>query len=140
MKISCDPKESRYLTAKTRQFCRKHCCHQHSSLSATVLAEVIFFFNMTRAGTAQRPNRRDTVALAPVMRRVNRRVLLHEPGSHRVPTALQPLVFVRCRDLADADQIGRGAQIWHVGAAPPHLCHIVICAAHRVIEARAHQL
>ncbi len=94
MKISCDLKEARYSNVKARQIYRKQCCHQHSSPSTTVLAEVIFFFNMTRAGAAQRPNRRDTVALAPVMRRVNRRLLLHEPGSHRVPTALQPLVFV----------------------------------------------
>ena len=140
MKISCDPKESRYSNVKARQIYRKQCCHQQSSPSDAVLAEIIFFFNMTRAGAAQRPNRRDTVALTPVTRRVDRRLSLHETGSHRVPTALQPLVFVRCRDLLDADQIGRGPQIWHVGAPPPHLCHIFICAAHGVIEARTHQL
>jgi len=94
MKISCDPKESRCSNVKARQIYRKHCCHQHSGLSAAVLAEVIFFFNMTRAGTAQRPNRWDTGALAPAPRRGNRGVLLHEPGWHRVPTALQPFVFV----------------------------------------------
>ena len=55
-------------------------------------------------------------------------------------SALQSLVSVGQRDLLDADQIGSSAQIWHIGAPPPHLRHIIICTAHRVIEAGAHQL